>query len=104
MKSHEHAQKIKQAAEYILSCPEFETEASPMLYAGWYWEKDKFVNAVKALGSGKKEFFGTDLRYTVENHGAKIYLTIPRDKVCRKVQEVKWECEPLFSAEELEKI
>ena len=37
---------------------------------------------------------------TVEDHGAKITMAIPRDKVCRKVQEAKWECEPLLTPEE----
>jgi len=54
---------------------------------------------VRAIGAGKKEYSGTDLRY-VAKYGAEISMTIPRDQVCRKVQEAKWECEPLLTPEE----
>ena len=100
MKSHAYAKAIIQAAEFILSQPEFDTETEqPRLYIGWFWSKEPFLAAVRALGAGKKEYSGSDLRYSVV-HGAEITCTIPRDKVCRKVQEAKWECEPLLSPEE----
>ena len=101
MKSHAYAKAIIQAAEFILSQPEFDTESgTPGLCLGWYWSKESFLAVVRALGAGKKEYSDSDLRYTVDTHGANIWLTIPRDKVCRKVQEAKWECEPLLSPEE----
>ena len=101
MKSHAYAKAIIQAAEFILSQPEFEVESDkPSLYLGWYWSKELFLAAVRALGAGKKEYSGSDLKYTTNAHGANVWLTIPRDKVCRKVQEAKWECEPLLSTEE----
>ena len=100
MKSHAYARAVIQAAEYILSKPEFDMETTqPRLYIGWFWDKELFLAAVRALGEGKKEYSGTDLRYCV-THGAEITCTIPRDKVCRKVQEAKWECEALLSPEE----
>ena len=101
MKSHEYAKQVIQAAEFILSRPEFEAETtSTTLYLGCFWDKALFLAAVRALGTGKKEYSGTELRYAVEDHGAKMTMTIPRDKVCRKVQEAKWECEPLLTPEE----
>lgn len=101
MKSHEYAKQVIQAAEFIMSRPEFEAKcSSATLYLGWFWDKAPFLAAARALGTGKKEYSGTDLSYTVEDHGAKITMSIHRDKVCRKVQEIKWECEPLLTPEE----
>jgi len=48
------------------------------------------------LGSGIKQFSGGDLHF--KPNGTCLTLSISQDKVCRKVQEAKWECEPLFSA------
>lgn len=100
MKSHEYAQKLADTARFLLSRPEFETEMEPWVYLGNYWtDKDKFLAAVKALGAGVKEWGKDDLTFKVKSP-AEIVLSIQRSAVCRKIQEEKWECEPLLSPEE----
>ena len=100
MKSHEYAQQLKTATDYILSRPEFEMETTPGIYLGYYWDKTPFIALAKALGNVEKDYSGTDLKISTKVGDIKIWASIPRDKVCRKVQEAKWECEPLFTPEE----
>ena len=40
MKSHEYAEGMKQAAEFLLSRPEFETRLDPWMYLGYYYSKE----------------------------------------------------------------
>jgi len=101
MTSHEFAVEIQEAADYLLSRPEFDVATRrTTLYLGWYYdEKEKFLAAVKALGPGKKKYTSSDVEYHVKQ-GADIQISVNRSTVCRKVQEEMWECEPLLSPEE----
>jgi len=103
MDSHQYAKQLKETAEHMLARPVFQLEeySNPHVYVSFY-EKEKFVAAARSLGSGKKYFSMDDLLY--EPNGTCIVLVIGRDKVCRKIQDVKWECEPLLSTEEVEKL
>jgi hypothetical protein len=99
------------ALEFFLSnIPPFGTEGcmsilqdynkAPYAYLNFY-DRDKFVVAVKAIGNCKKTY--TDGDYPKLNVTAKafpIQLSISRDKVCKKT--VVYDCEPLFSPEEVE--
>lgn len=98
MNSHELAQKLRDAAEDLAQRPVFEIPqyADPRISVSYYGDKEKFLAAVKALGSGKK--VTSDYHVTFE-HGM-LHPFINRDAVCRKVQEEKWECEPLLTPEE----
>ena len=100
MNSHEYANKLKELAEFLLSRPEFETstDRGPSIYQ-YFWSKEPFLAAVKALGAGTKEYDSTDLNYSPAAFPY-MKVSISRTKVCRKVQEEKWECEPLLSQEE----
>ena len=69
-----------------------------------FYAKEKFVEFVKTVGNATKVYTFPDkdysqLKVTPENY-PELNLTIARDKVCRKV--TKYECESLFSNEELE--
>jgi hypothetical protein len=103
MKSHELAHALIATAEFLLSQPEFATPSKThSLYLGSYWDdKDALVAMVKAVGTVTKEYNGSDLQVNVDTP-VKIWTRINRDKVCRKVQEAKWECEPLLKPEEVE--
>ena len=103
MTSHELAEMLKREAEHLLSIPSFALSDSPDLNL-WYWsEKDKFLAAVKAFGSGKKEWDGDYFKFRPE-HSTMLKLWVNRTAVCRKVQEEKWECEPLLTDKEIEQI
>ncbi len=105
MKSHEYAEKLIDAAVALLKRPEFEVANDPHFYQGYY-DKEKFLAAARALGSGKKEFTSdlySELRFKPDAV-AGMALTIPRDKVCRKVRDEEWECESMLSPDEVESL
>lgn len=65
-----------------------------------FYDKAQFVIAVKGLGSAEKRY--TSEPYSelqVSSKWAPIVLYISRDKVCTK--KVTYDCEPLFSPEEV---
>lgn len=100
MNSHEYAKKVKEAADYLLSRPEFETAGDAWLYLGSFWgDKEGFLGAVRGIGAGKKDYSGSDLKYTVTK-GARMYFEVNRDSVCTLVTPAVYECEPLLSPEE----
>lgn len=101
MKSHDLARAMQATAEFLLSRPEFDTPSREhSLYLGRYWEeegKNALVAMVKAVGTVKKEYSGSDLHIHLQTP-LEIWTCIDRVKVCRKIQEEKWECEPLLTA------
>lgn len=99
MKSHEYAKQIKATAERMLASPEVELDTGPYLFINFY-DKERFMSAVRAFGSGDKKYSECDFRYSP--HGTCMTMTIARNKVCRKIQEEKWECEPILSEQEVE--
>ncbi len=113
MRTRELAVELRNFADYLDSRPEFKNETLIFFPKTTYGEqymhmsyddKPQFVEAVKALGSSTKKYTG-DSDYAKLEVQAKDYpltITIPRDKVCRKV--VKFECDPLFSEEEVENL
>lgn len=105
MKSHDYARRMQQIAEFLLSRPEFDTTTSVHMFFPIY-DKDKFLGAVHAMGSGSKEFTTGSYPEVVYSPAAapEIRVSIARDKVCRKVQDAVWECEPLLSAEEIAQV
>ena len=111
MKTREVATLLRNFADFLDSRPEFNTESvvSAMQHypeeLGLYthigfWDKDKFVAAVKAIGSSTKAYTDGDYpTLVVTANGFPIELSISRDKVCKKT--VTFDCEPLFSEEEV---
>lgn len=102
--TRELAEALRNTAAFLDSIDNFKTDGifcivdTPSLS---YYEKDKFVAGVKAVGDATKSYDSGE--YANLNVTAKAFpfkLTISRDKVCRKV--VKFECDPLFTAEEVE--
>jgi len=103
MKSHELAEKLKETAAFLLSRPDvplgWRDEHEPRLFVGFLYEKDAFIAAAKAFGSGEKRYDTYDLTF-IPAGAPLLHLTIGRGVACRKVQEEKWECEPLLSVAE----
>lgn len=99
MTSHEFARELQRTVDHMLSRPEASFgDQAPFIYL-YFWEKEIFVTAAKAMGPGKKVFQHDDLHF--EPNGTCLTLSIPRAKVCRKVQDAKWECEPILSEQEV---
>lgn len=99
MDSHEFAAELEKAAQILKQAPAFAIEHDPVIGLYFWCRKEAFLNAVKLLGPGTKEYSGTDLRFR-PRRAEHLFLQINRDAVCRKVQEEKWECEPLLSPAE----
>lgn len=102
MNSHAYANKLKELGDFLLTKPEFETpNGEDFSYVRFYYysDKDGFLGAVKALGSGQKVANRDDFDFNPDGTHM-LRLTANRSSVCRKVQEEKWECEPLLSQAE----
>ena len=65
----------------------------------YFWSKEDFTAAAKALGTAKKVVTSSD-DFQLIAEGAPVTLSISRDKVCKKI--VTYDCEPLFTPEEVE--
>ena len=105
--SKEMAQRLRNIAEFLEDRDNFITENGAYLstYDGKFSisfdDKAKFVQAVKSIGNAQKHFTEGDYgKLVVSADFAPIELNISRDKVCTK--KVTYNCEPLFSAEEME--
>jgi hypothetical protein len=111
MTTRELERTLRSFADFLSAVPEFDVEGCVSIMEGHkatgpyvhvpIWDRDRFITAVKAIGSSKKVYTEGDyaeLQVTAE--AFPIRLSISRDKVCLKT--VTYECEPLFSAEEVE--
>lgn len=102
---------LRSFADYLSAIPEFDVENCVSIMGGSnatgpyvhvpIWDRDKFIAAVKTIGSSKKVYTDGDYaELQVTADAFPIKLSISRDKVCLKT--VTYDCEPLFSAEEVE--
>jgi len=99
MTTREYAEGLRKIATFLDSRPQFETTETPSLRLHYY-DKEMFTDAAKLLGSATKAFSDGDyamLRLTAKS--APVTICIQRDKVCKKT--VTYDCEPLFSKEEV---
>lgn len=96
-----YAENLRKQADFLDSRPEFALDYEHSGTLSFY-SRDKFVNAVKALGTSDKKYSEGEYSqlYVTPQAFPEFKIAIARDKVCRKV--VKYECEPLFSEAELE--
>lgn len=110
MNTRELATFLRSTADYLDSVPEFEAESvfqivpnhtKKIPQAGLsFWDKDKFIEAVKALGNATKSYDTSDYPYLrVTAVAFPFQVNISRDKVCKKI--VTYDCGPLFSTEEV---
>lgn len=99
MNSYQYANKLKDIADFLLSKPNFEADSGPTLYMYFGGDKARFVRAAKAVGPVTKKYTDRDFELRPVDH-PELVIYASRNAVCRKVQEEKWECEPLLSADE----
>ena len=97
--SREAAKTLRAIAEFLDSRPEFELEYyNPSIFS--FYSKETFVVAAKAIGNATKSVDeGEYAQFKLTSDLAPVVLTIQRDRVCKK--EIKYDCEPLFSSEEV---
>ena len=100
--TREAAKKLREIADFLDSRPTFSLEYfNPGFFA--FYDKAQFVAAAKAIGDATKiTEEGEYANFNLKSKHAPITLVIPRDKVCHKT--VKYECEPLFTSEEMESL
>lgn len=107
MTSHEYADRMIALAEFLKNRPEFKIPIrDPYAHFDYFSDKQNFLDAVRAVGAGRKAFkkYGKDIEdiqfHPATPKGTEIVISASRSTVCRKVQEEKWECDPLLSPEE----
>jgi hypothetical protein len=102
--SRDYANRLRQLADWFDQRPEFPLPVDEgKMYDFFHYgnDKDGFLAAVRSLGSGAKEFSNDDVKFLPKiGEAFHFVLDAARSTVCRKVQEEKWECDPLFSQEE----
>jgi len=104
MNSREYANKLRELADWLDGRPEFKTDSEPIFYMR-YFDKKEFLAAVVALKPGTKKYTEgsyPEVEFIPDSAPKNAYVKIaaPRHVACRKVQEAKWECEPLLSPSE----
>ncbi|HLJ25338.1 MAG TPA: hypothetical protein VKY85_01365 [Candidatus Angelobacter sp.] len=109
MTTHDYAQKLRTMAAFIESRPCVDIKDAPAMKVWWnFYEKERFLAAAKAMGSGTKRIDTVGVKEFVFTpntpEGIKLELCIARDRVCEKVQEEKWECKALLSEAEVAEI
>lgn len=100
--SHQYAEYLKELAEFLLSKTDFKTDLEKAYLFIHLYKKEELVAAVKALGTGTKEFKNDDFHFkpTTPEH-LFIRIDAPRNIVCRLVEPAKYDCEPILTPEEV---
>ena len=101
MTSHEYAKKLNELAAWLGARAEFATDYSNVYMFIRLSERDQVVEAVRACGSGKKDFSDTEFCFTPDTpENTQVTIKCPRNKVCTLVSPAKYDCEPLLTPEE----
>lgn len=102
MNSHLYAERLKDLAEFLLSKPEFETNTKVYMLM-YQSDKEKLVQAVKAIGAGTKTFTDNEFKFAANTlpEGIELRISAPRNLVCKLVAAAKYDCEPLLSPDEV---
>jgi len=99
MTSHQLADKLLSTARLLLKRQDVELPgAEDARIVVEYYEKEKFLSVVQEMGSGRKDFGSYYFQFIPDD--SILTLQIPRNTVCKKIQEEKWECAPLFTPEQ----
>lgn len=96
--THDLAKQLQETAKYLLKKPKIEIGDLPRTFLSFWSAKETFLALVRATVPGTKEV--SDYNVYFRPRDVAITLSVDRSSVCRKVQDVKWECEPLLSPEE----
>jgi hypothetical protein len=100
--SHDLARNLQRTAEWLLAHQAFRIENFDALAYEWisFHDKEMFLDAVKAVGAGRKEFTPETICFRVDIPGGQIKLSAPRNLVCRLIRPAEYDCDPLLSPEE----
>src|SRR5882762_7450110 len=97
--SHELAVKLMNTAKLLFMRKDIELPGvEDAKITVEYYDSEPFLNAVREMGSGKKDFESYYVKFTPDD--SILTLQVPRNKVCKKIQEEKWECVPLLTPEQ----
>jgi hypothetical protein len=105
MTSHELAAKAQEIVNFLLSKQNFKVDGGIYISSSRQstislYSKAIFTDAAKAIGNARKEVGEGDYAdFSLISTEAPLALTIARNIICRKV--IKYECEPLFTADEI---
>lgn len=102
MTNVEFAQSLRKLAElYETALAEMD---KPILRIYVYDKPDlaKWLHAVGGMFKKTEPYIGADTLLFESRRIPEFGISIPRDKVCKKI--VKWECEPLMSPDDHEEI
>lgn len=103
MTSRDYATKLRELADWLDQRQEFPMgDGERPFVALNYFDRESFTAAVRATKPGTKEITNggypqVKFRPSLPDSDTYFVISIARDKVCRKVQDVKWECEPILS-------
>ena len=108
MNTRELAIELRKQAILLDSKPVIDIEGgvyisktpTPRLQLNFY-SKESFLKAAKNFGNTKKDTTeGTYAEFHLISNDGPVMLSVLRDKVCK--QTVVYDCEPLFSTEEVD--
>lgn len=100
--SHDYAKRLREAADFLESRPSFAVpDFDKRLFAHFnYSDKEPFVAAVRALGTGTKTFDDDEISFAIDAPFAKIIVAARRTVACRLIRPAEYECDPLLSPDE----
>jgi hypothetical protein len=100
--SHDYARRLLELATFLLSRDSFVLPYhEPTSFHHFrYYEKEPFVAAVRALGSGKKKLAEDSIEFVVAQPGYSLSVEAPRNLLCRLIRPAEYDCDPFLSPEE----
>lgn len=106
MTSHDYAKKLRALAERLESAPVFDAPNYQENYVAKYGvehfgyndDKQGFLSAVRAMGSGRKVINGDNLDFFAADE--MLRLSIYRTAVCKLIRPAEYDCPPLLSEDE----
>ena len=101
MNTRDYAAQLRAHADELDSLPEFETPdyfSENQKTFSYFYGKDEFVAAVRALGAGTKEIKNDKMLFRPAN--VSFALEIERSVVCKMTKPAEWSCEPWLTDEQ----
>ena len=103
----DYSAELRKLADFLDVRPEFKVELgiyiglAPVRASVSFYDKSNFIAAAKVFGSATKKYTEGEFgKFELTSTEFPLTLSISRDKVCTK--KVIYDCEPIFSAEEVE--
>ena len=99
------AVQLRKLADFLDSRPEFEFPFNVHIMGEEalisFYNKEEFLKAAKALGNAKKSYTeGEYGKFVLTADDFPLSIDIQRDAVCNK--KITYDCQPMFSTEEVE--